>query len=104
MISYKYECWKCNDWHNGEARNRKELAAISKGLGVEVVASKAPPLLRLTNRGRLLLLRLPFGYGLIIGPRYVTGVYRYKTALWEFADWSEDYTPEVHSILRAGRE
>lgn len=102
MISYKFECWKCNEWHNGEARNRKELKAISESLGVTITNTTRR--LRVTNKGRLWLIPLPFGKGLLVGGFPRLFVAPWKTAQWEFADWSEDYTEEVDEILKAGRE
>jgi hypothetical protein len=33
MISYEYECWKCDKWHADTAPSLEELEALSVSLG-----------------------------------------------------------------------
>ena len=104
MISYKFECWKCNEWHNAKARNWEELTAISEGLGVEVITLNPATRIRVTNKGKLWLIPLPLGKGLLVGGYPRVFVAPWKVAQWEFADWSHEYTEEASAILKAGRE
>jgi hypothetical protein len=36
MFAYEFECWKCDEWHNGTAETETELKEITELLGVTV--------------------------------------------------------------------
>lgn len=36
MITYEYECWKCDEWHQASAANREELNEVTELMGVTV--------------------------------------------------------------------
>lgn len=36
MITYEYECWKCDEWHTGSANTMAEIKAIEQDLQVKV--------------------------------------------------------------------
>ena len=36
MITYEYECWKCNEWHKGTTESQEELDAIVQEIGVTI--------------------------------------------------------------------
>lgn len=36
MITYEYECWKCDQWHKGTTQSQEELTAIAQDVGVAV--------------------------------------------------------------------
>lgn len=86
MIRYKYECWKCSEWHEGMADNRRELKAIAESMGVRVIADRPDRKPRIANNGRLWLLPLPFGYGIALGVTGGAWFGKWRTARWEFAD------------------
>jgi hypothetical protein len=88
MITYRYECWKCSEWHTGQAKNNKELAEIRQTIGVRVTTEQPPKRLRVSNSGKLWLIPMPLDYGLVIGAstRYPFILDKWQTAQWEYAD------------------
>lgn len=88
MITYKYACWKCDEWHDAIANNRGDLAQVVADLGVAVViTADYPRRLRVRRDGKLWLIPWTRNRGILIG---ATGglvqVLPWITAQWEFAD------------------
>lgn len=36
MITYEYECWKCDQWHETTAEDNEELTEVTAQIGVAV--------------------------------------------------------------------
>lgn len=103
MITYEYECWKCPNWHTGQAVNAKELSNLTTELGVSIRVIKHPQRLRVSNGGKLWLVPVGLGYGLLIGatPRRPR-LYNWQTALWEYCDHAETESSDFVSAILLG--
>ena len=88
MITYEYECWKCDKWHDQIASNAKDLTRVAHEVGVAIrVTGNEPRRIRVRRDGKVWLVPWTKDRGILIGasgPMFY--VAPWITARWEFAD------------------
>ena len=89
MITYEYECWKCDKWHDQIASNAKDLTRVAHEVGVAIrVTGNEPRRIRVRRDGKLWLVPWTKDRGILIGQISLSKFYvaPWVTARWEFAD------------------
>lgn len=91
IIDYELDCWKCSEYHAGQAATEQEFWAVVTGGGdwqhAVRVLKREPRRLRIRRDGKLWLIPWFGNRGILIGASGgPVEILPWITARWEFAD------------------
>lgn len=105
IITYEYECWKCNDWHKTISESDADFFDTISYLNtaVRILDREVPRIMSNADKD-IWLIPLPKGRGLLLSwSCRLFSVLPWRTARWEFADYdggSDLWNDEVISLGR----